>query len=288
MAKRFVDTKMWSDDWFTQMPMAYKMLWHYILSACDHAGVFKVNLRSFCLLNEVKLTSNEAIDHFNLGKQRIRIISDSTWYIEDFVVFQYGPVLNLNNRVHLSVVKELEKVGVKLTSIRGLVEVKEGVKDKDKDKEKNKEKKEELNIEFNINTGEGKILDPEKAEILHVPVMLKKWKEQNSGYPEDEAKDFPALSEISQFIRKQEKIRDDPALNETASNTIVTIWEAIAKHVASHSFFRNYSLQQVSKHIQNITQDFKNGNGNTKGGQQSGGRGTAKSFYAKLTNTGSG
>ena len=66
--------------------------------------------------------------------------------IAEFVPFQYGKNLNLNNRVHLSVFNRLKDLEVNLGSIRGLnevklgssrpqVEVKEGVKDKDKDKD---------------------------------------------------------------------------------------------------------------------------------------------------------
>lgn len=133
MAKRFVDTKIWGEDWFLEMPNEYKLFWFYILSECDHAGLFKVNLRSFRGLLEVKMTTTEALGHFNNGKDRIRIISESLWLIEDFFVFQYGTTFNSNNRLHESIEKQLEKHGIKLTSIRGLLDLKHGVKEKDKD-----------------------------------------------------------------------------------------------------------------------------------------------------------
>lgn len=133
MAKRFTDTEIWSEDWFLDMPMEYKLFWYYMLANCNHAGIFKVNLRSFCGLNEVKLTSTRALELFNAGKQRIRVINDSIWLINDFFVYQYGGTLNQNNRVHLSIVKEYKKYGIELTSIRGLKDLKDGVKDKDKD-----------------------------------------------------------------------------------------------------------------------------------------------------------
>lgn len=133
MAKRFTATEIWSEDWFLDMPMEYKLFWYYMLSTCNHAGFFKVNLRSFCGLNEVKLTSTRVLEYFNSGKQRIRVINDSLWLIDDFFVYQYGTTLNPNNRVHNSIVKEYLKHGVELTSIRGLKDLKEGVKDIDKD-----------------------------------------------------------------------------------------------------------------------------------------------------------
>lgn len=136
MAKRFTATEIWNEDWFLDMPMEYKLFWYYMLSTCNHAGFYKVNLRSFCGLNGVNLTSTKVLEYFNAGKQRIRVINTSLWLIDDFFVYQYGSTLNPNNRVHASIVKEYLKHGIELTSIRGLKDLKDGVKDKDKDKDK--------------------------------------------------------------------------------------------------------------------------------------------------------
>ena len=133
MAKRFTATEIWDEDWFLEMPIEYKLFWYYMLANCDHGGLFKVNMRSFCSLNEVKLTPNKAIEFFNTGKQRVRIISDSLWFIEDFFVYQYGGTFNMNNRVHESISELYKKHNIDLLSVRGLKDLKDGVKDKDKD-----------------------------------------------------------------------------------------------------------------------------------------------------------
>ena len=133
MAKRFTATEIWKEDWFLDMPIEYKLFWYYILSNCDHAGLFKVNLRSFCGLMEVKLTPSKVLEYFNFGKQRIRVISDSLWLIEDFFVYQYGPTFNWNNRVHESIGELYQRHNIELKSIRGLIDLKDRVKDKDKD-----------------------------------------------------------------------------------------------------------------------------------------------------------
>ncbi len=124
MAKRFVSTKIWEEDWFLDMPIEYRLFWFYILGACDHGGLFKVNLRSFCSLNGVKIIPSKAIEFFNTGKQRIRQVNGSTWLIEDFFIYQYGENLNSKNRVHESVKDLYKKYDIKLSSIRGLKEVK--------------------------------------------------------------------------------------------------------------------------------------------------------------------
>jgi hypothetical protein len=136
MAKRFTSTEIWEEDWFLDMPIQYKLFWFYILSACNHAGIFRVNTKKFCGLNGVKVTSTKAIEYFNNGKQRIRILSESVWLIEDFFVFQYGEIFNPNNKVHESIEKAYNQANINLTSIRGLKALKERVKDKDKEKDK--------------------------------------------------------------------------------------------------------------------------------------------------------
>lgn len=133
MAKRFHSTEIWKEDWFLDMPNEYKLFWFFLLSSCDHAGLFKVNLKSFCALLDVEISTEKALHFFNKGKERIRKVNGSMWLIEDFFSFQYGQNLNLNNRVHKSIEESYDKHGVKLGSIRGLKEVKDRVKDKDKE-----------------------------------------------------------------------------------------------------------------------------------------------------------
>lgn len=138
MGKRFMGTELWEEDWFIAMPKDYKLFWYYMLAKCDHAGIFKVNLTSFCRLNEASVDPDKALAFFNLEKERVRVVNQSVWLVEDFFVYQYGPVLNTSNRVHQSALDLYEKNGINLTSIRGIIDLKDGVKDKDKDKDKDK------------------------------------------------------------------------------------------------------------------------------------------------------
>lgn len=135
MAKRFFASEIWEEDWFLEMPNEYKQYWFYMLAKCDHAGIFRVNLRTFRGLIEVNLESKKALALINNGKQRLRVIKDDVWLIEDFFVYQYGVKFNPKNRVHKSVAEVYEKYGISLTSIRGLIVPNDGVKDKDKDNE---------------------------------------------------------------------------------------------------------------------------------------------------------
>ena len=45
MAKRFTDTQKWSEDWYLDLPITYKVFWIYICDNCNHAGIYKPNKR---------------------------------------------------------------------------------------------------------------------------------------------------------------------------------------------------------------------------------------------------
>jgi hypothetical protein len=136
MAKRFHDTEIWRQDWFIELPFEYMLLWFYIKDTCDHAGIWKphkkyieqITGKSIDLKIAIKLLNNDE-------KKRIRILKTGRWFIEDFIKFQYGESLNPNNRVHLSIIKILTDNHISLTSIRGLIDLKDRVKDKDMDKD---------------------------------------------------------------------------------------------------------------------------------------------------------
>jgi hypothetical protein len=120
------------------------MFWFYVKDTCDHAGIWKPNVRRFNADVESKVDLDVALELFNAEKNRIEKLESGHWVVLDFVHFQYGSVLNLKNSCHLSVFNRLNKLEVSLGSLRGLIEVKEGstrpqvevkagVKEQDKD-----------------------------------------------------------------------------------------------------------------------------------------------------------
>ena len=124
MAKRFVDTELWFEDWYIKYPLEYKLFWYYLISSCDHAGIWKVKKVYFERAINKTIDLDDFLEKINSDKQRIRQINDNRWLIEDFIVFQYGKYLNMKNRVHVSILKILENNNIDLTSIRGLLGVK--------------------------------------------------------------------------------------------------------------------------------------------------------------------
>ncbi len=152
MPKRFTDTSMWHEDWIIGLDPEYIMLWIYIKDNCDHAGIWKPNKKFIEIITKAEIDLEKAFKLFNEDKQRLIELKNGRWLLVDFFVFQYGRIMNLNNRVHRSIYELWGQNGVNLESIRGQVEVRDGVKDKDKDKEKEKEKenKEEKEVDIVI------------------------------------------------------------------------------------------------------------------------------------------
>jgi len=123
MAKRFAATEIWDEDWFLDLPIEYKLFWFYVLSACDAGGFFRVNVKTFCVLNSVEIDTETAFELFNKGKKRLRKVNGSMWLIEDFFKFQYGHKFNSNNRMHVGIEKLYNSHGVSVVSLVGVERV---------------------------------------------------------------------------------------------------------------------------------------------------------------------
>lgn len=133
MAKRFHDTEIWVQEWFISCPVEYQHLWFYIKDSCDHAGVWKPEKMMYELLTKTAIDLEIALQYYNRLKNRIKILPNGRWLIPDFISFQYGKHLSVDNRFHSSILKALDGNEVELTSIRGLKDLNETCKDKDKD-----------------------------------------------------------------------------------------------------------------------------------------------------------
>ena len=134
MAKRFTDTNKWRKGFIRTLQAPYKLLWLYILDECDHAGIWHVELDVASLRTGCNLNEKEIIEAFG---DRIIVFDDGNkWFVPDFIDFQYG-VLKPENRVHYSILCQLEKY-----KIKGYIRSLQGRKDKDKDKDLDKVKEE--------------------------------------------------------------------------------------------------------------------------------------------------
>lgn len=93
--------------------------------------------------------------------------------------------------------------------------------------------------------------------------MQKIWKIHKPDYPENLMKDSPPLQSLAIFICEQSGI-NYYSRDEKDDKNLYELWGTISKFVATHTFYKKYSLQQVEKYIQSITQDIKNGESDSK------------------------
>lgn len=88
MSKRLSDTEIWKKSWFYDLDPKLKLFWFYILSDCDAAGVWSVNLKLAENILGFKFDIPKLLESF---KDQIAILHDGKyWFIIDFIHFQYG------------------------------------------------------------------------------------------------------------------------------------------------------------------------------------------------------
>ena len=140
MAKRFIDTKLWDKAWFRKLDPKSKLVWIYIVTRCDHAGVWDCDWEAASFFIGQDVNPNELPD--SVVNKMITIEKESDqetqYFIPSFIEYQYG-VLRQNSKPHLSVIKRLTEKGL----IKHLDKSIFSLKDKDKEEDKSIDKREE-------------------------------------------------------------------------------------------------------------------------------------------------
>ena len=90
-------------------------------------------------------------------------------------------------------------------------------------------------------------MDQKNCRFL-LPKMLKKWKDQNPGYPADISLDYAPLLKIAKFIAGQEGLNDPIGSQQPE---ILSIWDKMIPPISQHRFYGNNGpLITVAAHIQ--------------------------------------
>jgi hypothetical protein len=95
-------------------------------------------------------------------------------------------------------------------------------------------------------------------ESYLIPRMLAIFKSKNPSHFIDHKKDLPALGIIAKNSAKLLKKIYNPA-DELFVIDILTEYEKLINFTLQDEFFRNYSLEQIANHYQNIIQTRTNG-----------------------------
>ena len=155
MAKRFTDSRKWYDDWFLELPNEHKLLWIYLLDMCDHAGIFKPNIKllNFCLNSDY--TSDNLIKIFG---DRLQLLKDGKVFIPKFISFQYGN-LSSDSAFHRKVYSILKTHNIDIPYRQGIDTLKEEKMVLDKDN---------TTINNSIYTKDN-TFRPKKVSVYHKP-----------------------------------------------------------------------------------------------------------------------
>lgn len=165
MAKRFTDSDKWKDAWFSELKQEDKLLWLYLLDECNHAGIWKVNMRflNFAIGSSYTLDSLIKV----LGS-RIYLISNEYLLIEKWVHYQHPNGLNQKSKPQKAAIDMLLKFNVLDRVIKGYNNPIITLQDKDKDKD--------IDIDIdNDNDGAIDEVNPESKTKTFVPPSLEEF-----------------------------------------------------------------------------------------------------------------
>lgn len=108
MAKRFIDTGIFDDEWFMDLSKDAKLLWLYLITKCDHAGIIKLNEKLCKAQTEIKSIVTVIEE---LG-DRIITVDEHLYFIPKFLEFQYPDFPKSSVRQQNSAISILERYGL--------------------------------------------------------------------------------------------------------------------------------------------------------------------------------
>ena len=153
MAKRFIDTKLWDKAWFRRLDPKSKLVWIYIVTKCDHAGVWDCDWEAASFFIGDKVNYNELPQ--SILEKMIPIESfknnETQYFIPSFIEYQYG-MLRENSKPHLSVIKRLTEKGLMEHLPKSIL----SLKDKEKEEVQSIDKREDKFKEEVIQVGHKK------------------------------------------------------------------------------------------------------------------------------------
>lgn len=261
MANRFLETNYFKSPFVRSLKGAIKGLYSFIICDCTPSGIWSKDMEAASMYIGFPVNDLDFSENFILRGKAVDI-GGNKFFFPDFIEHQYPKGLQENNAAHKNIIFELKKYN--LIDEKNQVTVK-------KNRSPFKAPLEPLYSSQGYGNGNGEgngngqslgngvgteetTLNGEGKFI--VPEMQKIWDKDNPNYSKDLKKDFTALREIGDFILSQPKVKKDL---RHKNEKVIEAWGIISGYIVTHSFFRNYSLKQVSTHIQSIVEHIKNG-----------------------------
>ena len=107
MAKRFIDTEMFCDEWFSELSKDAKLFFIYFITTCDHAGVLKLN-KKLCEFQTGLKNIDTVIKE--LGNSLVTV-KEQLYFMPKFIKFQYPNFPNSAVKQQDSALKLLKQYG---------------------------------------------------------------------------------------------------------------------------------------------------------------------------------
>lgn len=108
MSKRFIDTGLFDDSWFMDLSKDAKILWMYMITKCNHAGLIQFNPKLCALQTGIK---DYQITLQEIGARVVKV-KEHFYFIPKYIIFQYPGFPNSNVKQQQSAVNELERHGL--------------------------------------------------------------------------------------------------------------------------------------------------------------------------------
>jgi len=108
MAKRFISTEIFDDEWFCSITKEAKLFFIYYITKCDHAGVLRLNKRLFEFQTGVK-NFDTLIKEFDNCIVRVK---EQLFFMPKFIKFQYPDFPKSNVRQQYSAIKILKELNL--------------------------------------------------------------------------------------------------------------------------------------------------------------------------------
>jgi hypothetical protein len=112
LAKRFIDTNLFSDEWFFDLSKDGKLAWIYYITNCNHAGIFEKSFKVASFETGIKDFATVTKELSN----RLVSLENNKFFIPKFITFQYPKGLSHTVKAQQSVIDLLQKYNIDLNS----------------------------------------------------------------------------------------------------------------------------------------------------------------------------
>jgi hypothetical protein len=108
MAKRFISTEMFDDEWFSELSKDGKLFFIYFITKCDHAGILRLNRKLFEF--QTKIKGIETVIQ-ELGNSLVTV-KDGVYFMPKFLKFQYPEFPKSNVKQQSGAITILSSLGL--------------------------------------------------------------------------------------------------------------------------------------------------------------------------------